>query len=296
MPVKSLVRCCQDSLTKSLDVLAEVGCVPYSLLKNSLRCATPQQLYRIERANPGLAAETDELWLNHCLIFKEIRDDYERGLHRDPKEWRELYLNQYKEMERKRKEIKERVASQYSKIKNEKAARSIKVLHGIVPTTRNHSYESARQSTMSKLFQQTKRAASKATSIYQQPKKSTAVPSIAQNFTYAPSASNLIRAPKPPSKLMKAYQYNRIKFPIQKAPIADLIAPRSNVPPKINVEKVVKKQKLNDERKIERKTEKIERKVERKGMKNDPTKTDIQKEPKKKPAALVNFNIFNELS
>lgn len=46
-------------------------------------------------------------------------------------------------MERKRREIKERVATQYSKIKNEKAARSIKVLHGIVPTTRNHSYESA---------------------------------------------------------------------------------------------------------------------------------------------------------
>lgn len=46
-------------------------------------------------------------------------------------------------MERKRREIKERVATQYSKIKNEKAARSIKVLHGIVPTARNHSYESA---------------------------------------------------------------------------------------------------------------------------------------------------------
>lgn len=46
-------------------------------------------------------------------------------------------------MERKRREIKERVATQYSKIKNEKAARSIKVLHGVVPTARNHSYESA---------------------------------------------------------------------------------------------------------------------------------------------------------
>ncbi|KAG2233974.1 hypothetical protein INT48_006466 [Thamnidium elegans] len=287
MPVKSLVRCCQDSLTKSLDVLAEVGCVPYSLLRNSLRNATAQQLYRIERANPVsfLMSEINELWLNHCLLFKEIRDDYERGLHRDPKEWRELYLNQHKEVERKRREIKERVATQYSKIKNEKAARSIKVLHGIVPTTRNHSYESAKQSTMSKLFQQTKRAASKATSIYQQPKKSTAAPSVAQNFLYAPSASNLIRAPKPPSKLMKAYQHNRIQYPSQKPLPADLIAPRSTIPLTTNME----------EKKVERKDVKRDLNKESNRISHKDSDKDINK-AKKKPAAVVNFNIFNELS
>lgn len=150
--VKSLLVSCQDSLTKSLDgkkcgnhvvdldlmfsflVLSEVGCVPYSLLKDSLKHATPQQLYRIERANPvstvcfiikeiGLTIlnylhfhigssfrirwydrnriKTTrvtlkylnlELWLKHCLLFKDIRDDFEQGLHRNPKEWRELYL------------------------------------------------------------------------------------------------------------------------------------------------------------------------------------------------------------
>ncbi|GAA5808727.1 hypothetical protein MFLAVUS_002122 [Mucor flavus] len=295
MPVKSLVRCCQDSLTKSLDVLAEVGCVPYSLLKSSLRNATAQQLYRIERANPGLAAESDELWLNHCLIFKEIRDDYERGLHRDPKEWRELYLNQHKEMERKRREIKERVATQYSKIKNEKAARSIKVLHGIVPTARNHSYESARQSTMSKLFQQTKRAASKATSIYQQPKKSTAAPSVAQNFLYAPSASNLIRAPKPPSKLMRAYQHNRIQYPSQKAPLADLIAPRSAIPLTTNIERVAKKRKV-EEKKVDRRDVKRDLNKESNRVLHKDSDKDMNKAAKRKPAAMVNFNIFNELS
>lgn len=46
-------------------------------------------------------------------------------------------------MEKKRQAIKERVASQYSKIKDEKAARSIKVLHGFVPTTGRRTYEAA---------------------------------------------------------------------------------------------------------------------------------------------------------
>lgn len=100
--------------------------------------------------------------MKHCFLFKEVKDGYEQGLHRNPKEWRELYLvkfifdfmtfffknipktqNRHTEVERKRKAIKERIASQYSKIKTDKAARSIKVLHGVVPTARNHSYEAA---------------------------------------------------------------------------------------------------------------------------------------------------------
>lgn len=70
--------------------------------------------------------------------------------------------------------------SQYSKIQNEKEKRSIKVLHGVVPTTGKRSYESASKfisnanflsftqkytqlgrSTMSKLFQQTKKETDK---------------------------------------------------------------------------------------------------------------------------------------
>ncbi|KAG2212385.1 hypothetical protein INT47_001746, partial [Mucor saturninus] len=298
MPVKTLVACCQDSLTKSLD-------------------ATPQQLYRIERANPGLAAEL-ELWLKHCFLFKEIKDEHERGLHKNPKEWRELYLNRHTEVERKRKAIKERIASQYSKLKNEKAARSIKVLHGVVPVAKNHSYEAARQSTMSKLFQQSKRATNKATSIYQQPKKSTAAPSTAQNFVYAPSASNLIRAPKPPSKLMKDYQHNRIQYPRQKSPPASLIAPKSIIPLD-HIERVAKKPKP-EEKSLDKKTPIEERKRpsddrkrpmderkrpidERKrptdekhkqGERKRRLEDDKHQEPKKRLAAKVNFNIFNE--
>lgn len=70
--VKTLKSTCQETLTKYLDgktcyvprkcslmysfyickVLLDVGCIPYSLIKDSLVHATPQQLYKIERSNP----------------------------------------------------------------------------------------------------------------------------------------------------------------------------------------------------------------------------------------------------
>lgn len=33
-----------------------------------------------------------ELWLSHCLSIKEIRDEHQNGSHRNPEEWREMYL------------------------------------------------------------------------------------------------------------------------------------------------------------------------------------------------------------
>ncbi|CAO3620098.1 unnamed protein product [Mucor fragilis] len=269
--VKSLVASCQDILTKHLDVVSEVGCVPYSLMKNSLVHATPQQLYKIEKANPDIAAESDELWLKHCLTYKDIREDYyEHGLYRDSSKWRELYLNRYKETERKRQLIKQKVKSQYSKIQNEKEKRSIKVLHGVVPTTGKRSYEAARRSTMSKLFQQTKRETDKVASIYQQ-KRPTVTSAMPMSLHHPPSTSStMIRVPKPASQLTRAYQSYQSKYPRLNSPPppAPLIAPR----PQLYDERHQKRSKLTMD---------------------DDRKPD---EKKKKPVAMVNFNIFNELS
>ncbi|OAD05285.1 hypothetical protein MUCCIDRAFT_161980 [Mucor lusitanicus CBS 277.49] len=228
--VKSLVASCQDILTKHLDVVSEVGCVPYSLMKNSLVHATPQQLYKIEKANPDIAAESDELWLKHCLTYKDIREDYyEHGLYRDPSKWRELYLNRYKETEKKRQLIKQKVKSQYSKIQNEKEKRSIKVLHGVVPTTGKRSYEAARRSTMSKLFQQTRKETEKVASIYQQ-KRPTVTSAMPMSFHHPPS-STVIKVPKPASQLTRAYQSYQSKYPRLNSPPppAPLIAPRPHI-------------------------------------------------------------------
>ncbi|KAI8098758.1 RNA polymerase II transcription factor SIII subunit A-domain-containing protein, partial [Halteromyces radiatus] len=128
--VKSLLVISQDILTNNIDGLTYVGNVPYSLLKPSLKKATPQQLYLIERLNPHLLPESDELWLRHMSIFKDLLDAYHQGDHQDSTTWRGLYLKRYRENEERKKIISEKVKSQYNKIQHEKKARSIKMIKG----------------------------------------------------------------------------------------------------------------------------------------------------------------------
>jgi hypothetical protein len=33
-----------------------------------------------------------DLWLPHCLTFKDIREEHENGMHQDSKKWRETYM------------------------------------------------------------------------------------------------------------------------------------------------------------------------------------------------------------
>ncbi|KAG1471984.1 hypothetical protein G6F56_001806 [Rhizopus delemar] len=237
--VKSLATISQETIAKCLDLITDVGCVPYSLLKNSLKHATAQQLYRIERNNPEIMLESNELWLSHCLSIKEIRDEHQNGSHRNPEEWREMYLQKQQENERKREIVKEKLKNQYNKIQTEKAARSIKVLHGVVPT-KQRTYDAARRSTMSKLFQQSKREADKVASIYQS-KRSTMPQKIRP-----PSQSHKVRPPK--------------------------IIPIIPTSPPPFASSISKKSKRHE------------------GLQNSkPTES-------KKPVAMVNFNIFKELS
>ncbi|KAI8390257.1 RNA polymerase II transcription factor SIII subunit A-domain-containing protein [Blakeslea trispora] len=271
--VKSLVTTCQDTLTKYLDILTDVGCVPYSLLKPSITHATAQQLYRIEKANPDIAAESDELWLKHCLLFKDIRDEHEQGLHQDPKKWRELYLHTHYENERKRQMIKEKVKSQYSKIQNEKEKKSIKVLHGVVPAKGRHSYEAARRSTMSKLFQQTRKETNKVASIYHSSSRRPI-------SSHTSSATTVIHVPKPASRLVQSYRDNQTKY-VQSPhspPLPPLTQPKSHIVPS--------REQVPNNNKQYNTTSKRPR------LKDDPN-CDVKK---KKPVAMVNFNIFNELS
>lgn len=50
-------------------VVSEVGCVPYSLLKNSLVHATPQQLYKIEKANPVSWPHLEKRRISYWLSY-----------------------------------------------------------------------------------------------------------------------------------------------------------------------------------------------------------------------------------
>jgi hypothetical protein len=60
--VPSLAALCIGWLKAHIDSLKHVGDVPYSLLKPVLVRCTSEQLMVIERCNPRLLPETDELW------------------------------------------------------------------------------------------------------------------------------------------------------------------------------------------------------------------------------------------
>ncbi|KAI8985423.1 RNA polymerase II transcription factor SIII subunit A-domain-containing protein [Pilobolus umbonatus] len=235
--VKSLVTLSQDTLSKYLDVLTEIGGVPYSLLKNSLVRASPQQLYRIEKLNPHLMPESNELWLSHCLTFRDIREEYDMGMHRDSTEWRRLYVTRYKENERKRQLIKQKIKGQYNKEQHERQAKSIKILKGVV-STKERTYDAARKATMSKLFQQTKKEASKISSIY---RSNTPAHRSTHRSTHT---ANVIDIPKPPSQLIRAYQSTRNRYSGDIPPPTP--SPPSIAPVSQMTEKINKKRKYDD--------------------------------------------------
>ncbi|CAO3645169.1 unnamed protein product [Cunninghamella blakesleeana] len=224
--VKFLVQISQETLSNNIDGLSYVGVVPYYLLKPSLKKATPQQLHLIERLNPHLLPEFDELWLNHVLTYSDLREAYQQGLYQSQSTWRELYLKRYQENEQRKKEISEKVKNQYNKIQNEKAARSIKVIKN-VSSVYGRTYESRKQSTSSKLFLETRKAANKVNAIYRSHNPSLVHKPIKSN-SLTLNNNHLINISKPPSRLAQSYQSNRAKYglpPCLPTSVSQLIPP-----------------------------------------------------------------------
>ncbi|KAI8584104.1 hypothetical protein K450DRAFT_218167 [Umbelopsis ramanniana AG] len=120
MPTKSLVEICQGIIGKHLDALYELGDTPFRLMEAPLKRATAQQLYRIEKCNPHITEETQDLWIPHCLSFRDIRIAYEAGNVSHDTNWREMYLDRHEENQRKRQLIGAKIKSHYNQIQNEK--------------------------------------------------------------------------------------------------------------------------------------------------------------------------------
>ncbi|KAI8146455.1 RNA polymerase II transcription factor SIII subunit A-domain-containing protein [Fennellomyces sp. T-0311] len=283
--IKSLVTISQETLARHLDVLDDVGSTPYSLLKPALRKATPKQLLRIEKANPHLVPESDELWLQHCLSFTDIREAYRQGEYQDSSKWRKTYMKRFKEAEHKREMISAKIKKQYTQLQNERAARSIKVLHGHVPTQGRGSstYESARRSKTSKLFQETRRAADRTHAMYQKPQKQIRPVS-------AISSASVVEVSKPTSTLSKAYsnlRQQRLSPPRQ--PYQPLVPPPSRIEPRWPEKKPPMMPPSPSASMTKR------RRLDEPARPRGSTSTG-NKSVGKRPAALVNYDIFKQLS
>ncbi|CAO3597677.1 unnamed protein product [Absidia cylindrospora] len=301
--VKSLLLISQEILTNNIDGLSYVGNVPYCLLRPSLKKATPQQLFLIERLNPHLTPESNELWLRHMSTFKDLIDAYHQGDHQI-----QLHgVKRYQENEKRKKIISEKVKSQYSQIQNEKAARSIKVLKGVV---RGRTHDSRRLSSSngssisnssSRLFLETKKAANKTNAIYRShvqksyhPITTTSCNSSNMNVS---SPSTVTNVSKPPSQLAKSFQSNQVRYglptPLPRTSTYPLIPPPILSPSHSTL--------LNNYTSTCGNSDRIKRQKTTASSKPNLSKSPSQSSSDhphmqtKKPAALVNYNIFNEL-
>ncbi|KAI9495699.1 RNA polymerase II transcription factor SIII subunit A-domain-containing protein [Zychaea mexicana] len=314
--IKSLVTISQETLSRHLDGLDDVGSTPYSLLYPALRKATPRQLLCIEKANPHLVSESNELWLDHCLSYMDIREAYQQGEHRDPTKWRKTYMQRFKENERKREMISAKVKKRYAKIQDEKAARSIKVLSGHVPTHGRGSatYDSARRSQTSRLFQETRKAADRTHAMYRQPQKH---PMRTQSTTPASSSSSptpsIVQVSTPSSSLSQAYhnlwqQHNRP--PPRQASYPPLVPPPHRLqqqqqplrPPEKKPLDPISKSVSSNIPKRRRRTMEEPTSSPRSTISTTPSSSTSPSPQRpssttsKKPAALVNYDIFKQLS
>ncbi|KAJ8387065.1 hypothetical protein AAFF_G00161190 [Aldrovandia affinis] len=104
----SLYQQCLRALQNNIDLLYEIGGVPFEILEPVLERCTPKQLLRIEECNPVYVGETDHLWERHC------QRDFRNGSLEEYESWREMHLRLSEERERKLQKLTESIASAHS--------------------------------------------------------------------------------------------------------------------------------------------------------------------------------------
>ncbi|OAL00989.1 hypothetical protein IQ06DRAFT_135697 [Phaeosphaeriaceae sp. SRC1lsM3a] len=102
MPVPSLYELAKLRLIKNIDLLNDIGDIPFSFLEPILRhIKNPDQLQELEETCPQIQGETGEIWLR--LIKRDIPDwDQKPHQPRDPRNWSKVYRKLKKEAEKEK--------------------------------------------------------------------------------------------------------------------------------------------------------------------------------------------------
>ncbi|MBN3320808.1 ELOA1 protein, partial [Atractosteus spatula] len=104
----TLYQQCIRALQNNIDLLYEIGGVPFEILEPVLERCTPEQLLRIEECNPVYIGETDHLWIKHC------KKDFRNHQLQEYESWREMYLRLFEEREKKLKQLTQSIVSAHS--------------------------------------------------------------------------------------------------------------------------------------------------------------------------------------
>ncbi|XP_038830539.1 elongin A, like [Salvelinus namaycush] len=104
----SLYQQCIRALQNNIDLLYEIGGVPFEILEPVLERCTPDQLFRIEECNPMYVGVTDHLWEKHC------QRDFRNAHLEEYESWREMHMRLSEERERKLQRLTKTIVSAHS--------------------------------------------------------------------------------------------------------------------------------------------------------------------------------------
>ncbi|XP_015714736.1 elongin-A-like isoform X1 [Coturnix japonica] len=104
----TLYELCIRVLQNNIDLLHEVGGVPFEILEPVLARCTPEQLLQVEECNPRFTEESDHLWKQHC------QRDFKNESLLEYECWREMYLRLFNEREEKLKMLTKNIRSAQS--------------------------------------------------------------------------------------------------------------------------------------------------------------------------------------
>ncbi|NWX18667.1 ELOA1 protein, partial [Aegotheles bennettii] len=104
----TLYEQCIRVLQNNIDLLHEVGGLPFEILEPVLTRCTPEQLFRIEECNPMFTEKSDHLWKKHCQRYFKIESLPEYM------SWREMYLRLFNQREEKLKMLTKNILSAQS--------------------------------------------------------------------------------------------------------------------------------------------------------------------------------------
>ncbi|XP_030303435.1 elongin-A [Calypte anna] len=104
----TLYEQCIRVLQNNIDLLHEVGGVPFEILEPVLTRCTPEQLFRIEECNPMFTEESTHLWKKHC------QRDFKNESLLEYESWREMYLRLSNQREEKLKILTKNIISAQS--------------------------------------------------------------------------------------------------------------------------------------------------------------------------------------
>ncbi|NWR31513.1 ELOA1 protein, partial [Tachuris rubrigastra] len=104
----TLYEQCIRMLQNNIDLLQEVGGVPFEILEPVLSRCTPEQLFRIEECNLTFIKDSDHLWKKHC------QRDFKNESLLEYESWRKMYLRLFNQREEKLKMLTKNILSAQS--------------------------------------------------------------------------------------------------------------------------------------------------------------------------------------